>query len=317
MSKGVFVTDEQVRLTGSPNVARFLAQCLYWSENKVSVKRQGWFYKSRTEWQAETWLSRYQQEKARKQLRDMGLLQERKERTNIGIRIWFWVDQALLNVLLNNLAEQAINKDAEPVNNTNGLYDSSLINKSDNCISGQLDNCKDVEESKSVEVINTIVPKTPLLNSNNGVNSTMVLNNNDKDLLNNSDNHCINNDEAEDIDSGMDKELAVAPSLSKYECNKDIYYCEEPEAYKACHPFIYQFLTTRLLTGHDWSADALSLFRCEGLMNPVLQDALFAFINQHGHSLMAWYQEHTPIPVNPLTRADLELAVLISEGDLS
>ncbi|MES9983020.1 MAG: hypothetical protein ABW115_06380, partial [Candidatus Thiodiazotropha sp. 6PLUC6] len=61
----MFVTDEQVRLTGNPNTARFLAQCLYWSTRDVVERRQGWFYKTRDEWQAETWLSRYQQEKAR------------------------------------------------------------------------------------------------------------------------------------------------------------------------------------------------------------------------------------------------------------
>ena len=44
MNKGVFVTNEQVRLTGSPNVARFLAQCLYWSNIEMVQQRQGWFY---------------------------------------------------------------------------------------------------------------------------------------------------------------------------------------------------------------------------------------------------------------------------------
>ena len=119
--RGVWVTRAQVRLTGSPDVARFLAQVLYWSQRKTVINRQGWFYKTRAEWLAETWLSRYKQEQARKVLRGMGLLREREERTNTGIRLWFWLDQVLLNRLLNNLAD-----DAQTVDSTVPLYDSTL-----------------------------------------------------------------------------------------------------------------------------------------------------------------------------------------------
>ncbi len=333
MSKGVFVTNEQVRLTGSANVARFLAQCLYWSKNDLVIQRQGWFYKSRVEWQAETWLSRYQQEKARKQLCDMGLLRERRERRNTGIRLWFWLDQALLNVLLNTMADQSINDD--PVNNTNELYDSSLTTQSTNCLTGRLDSCKEVEESCCIEEYETIVPFSPLLNFNNGENGTLVSINNDESLLINSDNHCVNEVEI-DSEAEMDKEVAVAPSLSTLSNCPDnintheqtvvitdgneqpgsVDYCEDPDAYKACHPFIYQFLKTRLFTGCEWSDTALTLFRGNGLRCDILQDALRVFINKWGHSILAWYQANTPIPVNPLSQDDLSLAVLISEGAL-
>ncbi len=335
MSKGVFVTNEQVRLTGSANVARFLAQCLYWSKNDLVIQRQGWFYKSRDEWQAETWLSRYQQEKARKKLRNMGVLRERRERRNTGIRLWFWVDQVLLNLLLNSLADQSINKDAKTENNPTELYDSSLTNESDNLLTGQLDNYKEVEESKCIKDNETKVLKTPLINSINGKNGTLVSINNNDVLLINSDNYCIDNEES-DTEAGIDKEAAIAPSLLQCEYdlsieneafdnneplvqpehNNDIQHCDDPEAYKACHPFIYQFLKTRVFTGYDWSAVALNLFRCDGLNDAVIQDALRVFINNQGPGILAWYQANTPIPVKPLSQDDLSLAVLISEGAL-
>lgn len=101
--KGVWVTQAQVQLTGSPDAARFLAQCVYWSECETVERRSGWFYKTRNEWQAETWLSRFKQEKARKKLKDLNILQERHERRNDGIRLWYRINLGLLNQLLNNL----------------------------------------------------------------------------------------------------------------------------------------------------------------------------------------------------------------------
>ncbi|MCW7552157.1 hypothetical protein NX722_05750 [Endozoicomonas gorgoniicola] len=350
MSKGVFVTNEQVRLTGSPNVARFLAQCLYWStKSDLVIQRQGWFYKSRTEWQAETWLSRYQQEKARQQLRNMGLLKERRERTNLGIRIWFWLDQALLNMLVNNLADQPIETGTE--NNSVELYDSSLTGESGNSISGQLDSCKEADGSKSVTEYKTIVLKTPLKNSFNGVNGTMVLNNFNKDCINDSDYFCNEVEVIEEAESGKQEAAAsslpeltnqsdnVDSSQSRFEREDDlipffsdedinhalenidpqsgIQHCEDEECYKACHPFIYQFVKTRILTGLEWSENALTLFRANGLRCEILQDALRVFICKYGHSIIAWYQVNTPIRVKPLAKSDIELAVLISEGALS
>ena len=99
--RGVWVTQAQMRLTGSPDCALFLAQCVYWSKCTTVEKRSGWFYKTRNEWQAETCLSRYKQEKARKRLKELGVLQERHERLNDGIRLWYRINLGLLNKLLN------------------------------------------------------------------------------------------------------------------------------------------------------------------------------------------------------------------------
>ena len=60
---------------GSVSSALFLSQALYWTDR--STDKDGWFYKTRDEWTLETGLSRWEQERARKSLRDCGVLEER------------------------------------------------------------------------------------------------------------------------------------------------------------------------------------------------------------------------------------------------
>ena len=104
--RGVWVTQAQMRLTGSPDCALFLAQCVYWSGCETVKQRSGWFYKTRDEWKDETCLSRYKQEKARVRLKELGVLQERHQRRNDGIRLWYRINIGLLNRKLNALGEQ-------------------------------------------------------------------------------------------------------------------------------------------------------------------------------------------------------------------
>ena len=320
MSKGVFVTDEQVQLTGSPNVARFLAQCLYWSNNELVKSRQGWFYKSRTEWQAETWLSRYQQERARAFLRGSGLLKESRERTNLGVRLWFWLDLALYNRLINSLAEQgvvtvpescsaelydgsltdepetcSVNESAEqdvvvevevetadcPVE----LHDCSLTDESEITKNDDLEEDKEITESNSVEESKTIVPNTPIRESNKAEFSTNVSDNNKTIETEDSDIHC--------------------------EAESDI--CLDLDAYQACHPFIYQFMKTRVLSGHQYAETLLAWFNQGGFSDEVLE-VLKAFIDHQGHRIIQWYHTHTPVQIQPLSRADLQLAIWVSKG---
>jgi hypothetical protein len=65
------------RIGGSVNAGLFLSQAFYWT-NTLTEARDGWFYKKRDDWEAETFLSRREQEGARKSLRDAGLLEERQ-----------------------------------------------------------------------------------------------------------------------------------------------------------------------------------------------------------------------------------------------
>lgn len=55
--------------------ALFLSQLLYWSDR--GSEDSGWIYKTQTEWTNETGLTRREQEFARRQLREAGVLEER------------------------------------------------------------------------------------------------------------------------------------------------------------------------------------------------------------------------------------------------
>jgi hypothetical protein len=60
-----------IDLTGSHEAALLLSQILYWSER--TTDRDGWFYKSAVDWEAELALSEYQVRKARKVLAPLGV----------------------------------------------------------------------------------------------------------------------------------------------------------------------------------------------------------------------------------------------------
>jgi len=66
-------------LTGSVTTALFLSQCLYWTRcyGRRYPERDGWFWKTHTDWQRETGLTRREQDTARRNLRALGLLQEK------------------------------------------------------------------------------------------------------------------------------------------------------------------------------------------------------------------------------------------------
>lgn len=86
-------------ITGSVDAGLFLSQAFYWSDKTDS----GEFYKTREEWTEETGLSRYEQEQARKRLKEIGLLSEREER--LEHRIWFRLDIDALDAALEALPE--------------------------------------------------------------------------------------------------------------------------------------------------------------------------------------------------------------------
>jgi hypothetical protein len=64
-----------VDITGSVLSALFLSQAWYWS--KRHDHEDGWFFNTQADWQAETGLSRYEQESARKTLKKLLILEEK------------------------------------------------------------------------------------------------------------------------------------------------------------------------------------------------------------------------------------------------
>ena len=79
---------------GSVLAGVLLSQLLYWTPRTPD----GWLYKTREELKAETALTRWEQETARKQLRDLGVLLE--ERRGMPARVHFRVDLGRLVELL-------------------------------------------------------------------------------------------------------------------------------------------------------------------------------------------------------------------------
>jgi hypothetical protein len=91
-----------VDLTGSVPAALILSQAFYWQRRTEDP--DGWFYKTREEWQEETRLKRYDQEQARALLRKTPYWEE--ELRGIPARLYYRINlQALQNQLANKLAD--------------------------------------------------------------------------------------------------------------------------------------------------------------------------------------------------------------------
>ena len=88
-----------VKLAGSVTAALMLSQAVYWTK-RANSGGVGWFYKTITQWEEETGLSRHEQETARKALRRFSFWQE--ERRGVPAQMYYRVDiQTLSNELLN------------------------------------------------------------------------------------------------------------------------------------------------------------------------------------------------------------------------
>lgn len=87
-----------VRVGGSINAALMLSQAMHWARTDVAIRRGGWFYKTSREWEAETGLTRREQETARKKLKERGLLEE--ELRGIPAKLYYRVNLDRLAELL-------------------------------------------------------------------------------------------------------------------------------------------------------------------------------------------------------------------------
>lgn len=92
-----------VGVTGSVTAALLLSQAMAWSE-QLAPEVEGWFMRSQGDWTEETGLSRWEQETARRVLRNCGLLEERK--MGIPARLWFRVNRPRLAAALRDASER-------------------------------------------------------------------------------------------------------------------------------------------------------------------------------------------------------------------
>ncbi|MCL4745649.1 MAG: hypothetical protein KJZ83_09550 [Burkholderiaceae bacterium] len=77
-----------VPITGGVTAALMLSQAI-WTTQTIEPAANGWFLKSQEQWTDETGLSRWEQETARRALRSVGFLEER--RLGMPAKLWFRV----------------------------------------------------------------------------------------------------------------------------------------------------------------------------------------------------------------------------------
>ncbi|WP_367302450.1 hypothetical protein [Vibrio coralliilyticus] len=84
--------------------ALMLSQSIYWSRRTNS---SGWFYKTQEEWQDETGMTRRELDTARKKLRQLGILEEKKQ--GVPCRVFYRINEPNLIVQMEqtSLAESA------------------------------------------------------------------------------------------------------------------------------------------------------------------------------------------------------------------
>ena len=91
-----------VGVTGSVTAALMLSQAIAWTET-LTPDEGGWFTKSQDDWADATGLSRWEQETARRVLRDADFMEERK--SGLPAKLWFRVRQAQIWKALHALSK--------------------------------------------------------------------------------------------------------------------------------------------------------------------------------------------------------------------
>lgn len=108
-SRVITFRREFVDLAGSASGAIFLQQAFYWTGRGQSD--DGWFYKTREEWTQETGLTRYEQESARKALKELGVLEEDKR--GVPCRVFYRINLDQVFEILSRNPSGTTNKLAE------------------------------------------------------------------------------------------------------------------------------------------------------------------------------------------------------------
>ncbi len=105
--------------------ALMLSQCVYWA--KRSQSGDGWFYKSQQDWEDETGMNRREQERARKALKSIGVIEEK--RRGVPARMFFRVnEEALDKALLGSPRELELDEALETYRSVlNGLAKTGLM----------------------------------------------------------------------------------------------------------------------------------------------------------------------------------------------
>ena len=155
-----------VKVTGSVAAALMLSQAMYWSQRTRS-NGEGWFYKTRDQWEEETGLSRYEQENARKTLRRFSFWKE--ELRGVPAQMHYRIDMTALSEELMLISGPRLHS-KKPFKNTRLLKTSQLdggkpTNKKaanhPTCLLETSQHYKGISET-TTETIKTTTPFTPL-----------------------------------------------------------------------------------------------------------------------------------------------------------
>lgn len=103
------------------NGAVMLSQLVYWADKSKDSK--GWIYKTSKEWTEETGLTRREQDTARKNLRELGFIDEHKH--GVPCKVHFKVNQHVLYSALIELAQK--NKGYAQISQTECTNQPNLI----------------------------------------------------------------------------------------------------------------------------------------------------------------------------------------------
>ena len=131
MSRPIAFQRPYAEIAGSAAGGLFLSQAVYWADR--SQHDGGWFYISQDQWYEQTMLKRSEQERARKELKKAGVLNE--ERKGNPARLWYQVDKKNLNALLYKAIEKQQYAESD---NQECRKQQSSLQDSTNCADGNL-----------------------------------------------------------------------------------------------------------------------------------------------------------------------------------
>lgn len=118
--KPIAFNKHYVQIGCGINGALMLSQLIYWADK--AKDRNGWIYKTNIEWTEETGLTRREQDTARKNLKELGLIEEHKH--GVPCKVHFKVNQVRLYELLISVAQK---RQTVCTNQPNCLHESAKL----------------------------------------------------------------------------------------------------------------------------------------------------------------------------------------------
>lgn len=118
--KPIAFNKHYVQIGCGINGALMLSQLVYWADK--AKDRNGWIYKTNIEWTEETGLTRREQDTARKNLKELGLIEEHKH--GVPCKVHFKVNQVRLYELLISVAQK---RQTECTKAPNCLHESDKL----------------------------------------------------------------------------------------------------------------------------------------------------------------------------------------------